>query len=214
MRFSGCSCRSKRQRADGLHDVVFHPVAGQRRNESPDRPRPESRSVAPDCFARHLVEPAGKQFGQPQSGLTAINPSVKAVQRSSGIGPALLRRPPRLPRSRLPLPPAATAAGSSCDSRARIRRRATSGWSSTRNSVPKIGLMPARFAACANSTAPCKLPMSVRAMAGQAVLLGAVDDGRGRKRRIEKRVVTADAQRNVGRRLVAGALPARLDAGH
>ncbi len=160
----------QRQRADGLHDVVFHPVVRRWRNESPDRRRRESPSSAPgrDALPRvrpmrcsrlcHLIKTSGKQFGQPQvraDGNQAVGESVQTFKRDRA---ALLRRNRAflVALSRL----GATTADSNCDSRARIRQRAKAELSlvavARTNSVPKIGLMPARFAACANSTAPCR----------------------------------------------------------
>ena len=116
------------QRADGLHDVVFHAGRRAARSESPGQATTES-DPSPGLFCRHLIETAGKQFGQLAVRADGNQPFGESrPDVLVGIGRrCCAATAPSLAVARFGL--CATTAGSNCDSRARIRRRATSGWS-------------------------------------------------------------------------------------
>ena len=133
------------------------------RNEWPDTP-PQEVGAFP--ASGQPVKPARKQFRQariPADGDQSFSQTVNsprwngrrcwaATEVSSSLLPPVLRH-------------GVTADGKGCDTPAPIQRRAATAFLHA-NSAPRIGLTPACFAASTNSTAPCKLPVSVSATAG------------------------------------------------
>ena len=217
--FLGVLLPQQGQRADGLQDVVFHPVGRQRVMNG--RTGDDRKAMRTRLLRRHLVEPAGKQLRKARIGTDRNQPFRKRLQHFSRGRLPLLRRYCAFLGGRASPRALILADGlGSLGSRGRspshfrlLREQpvqvviAAGGFDVEQQGVvvhPQFrseDRLDARvFRRLGELYRAVQIADVGQGNGRNPVLLGAVCDGRGRKRGIEKGVVTANAQGNVGRR--------------